>query len=89
MRFVKADCVVWRRLTFTRSATNLSSDPARIANNRSNEGRNHGEDDGKFPLRLHRSFFFRAISRTSVAAPMAAVADDLDIILKHTDCEHN
>ena len=46
-------------------------------------------DDGKVPLRLHRSFFFfRASIRTSVAAPMAAVADDLDTILKHTGC-HN
>lgn len=77
-----------RKLTFTRSATNLSSDPARIANNRSNEGRNHGVDEGKFPLRMHRSFFFfRAISRTSVAAPMAAVADatgelEIDTIVK-------
>ena len=46
-------------------------------------------EEGKVPLRLHRSFFFfRAISRTSVAAPMAAVADDLDTILEHTGC-HN
>ena len=58
---------------------NLSSDPARIANIRSSEGRYHGEDEGKFPLRLYRSFFFfKAIAMTSVAAPTAAVAVDTD-----------